>query len=289
VGKVVEEAGNLRGMWVVGNAKTNGSFSATVQLLTAIANFSDVCAYATDYPPAGHYTAADRITFTGTPPFKLALHSGGTVSASQDAEGNYTYLITSGNVPDSFTDATGAPGTFTCATSDMPDKPTPTPQYAATTNTWTFGCQTTWSDRIVDQNPAECALTGTLSTQSPNPPAQYTVVGDRVYYNWTCAVANAAVWCQTPWKFPTSSDIQTLVNHPSSAGFALITAWGYGGYAGYESASAGYYWSSTPHESMDERAYLLHYYAAGSTGPDRRLYYYNKTLGFQVRCVKSPQ
>jgi hypothetical protein len=71
------ENSNDQGAWVVGNAKqpenNSGSFSATVQLLTATANLAGVCAYASNYPPLGEYTAADIIKFTGTPIYKIVL------------------------------------------------------------------------------------------------------------------------------------------------------------------------------------------------------------------------
>jgi hypothetical protein len=109
VGKVKEEPGNDKGVWVVGNARTNGSFSATVQLLTAAADFSGACVYGSNYPPVGKYVSADKVTFTGTPPYDIVLNGGGSVSINGS-----DYPITPGVTIASFTDKTGAPGTFHC-------------------------------------------------------------------------------------------------------------------------------------------------------------------------------
>jgi hypothetical protein len=92
----------------VGNAKSNGIFSATVQLLTAVAFVTGACAYAVNYPPAAKYTAANKVEFTGTPPYHL------TFALSQPVDlpaGSITipaadYLV-------SFSDQTGAPGRIT--------------------------------------------------------------------------------------------------------------------------------------------------------------------------------
>jgi hypothetical protein len=72
-GKVVEAPGNDQGVWVVGNARTNSSFSATVQLVTTVTEIGGACAYASNYPPVGKYTAANKIAFTGTPEYKVIL------------------------------------------------------------------------------------------------------------------------------------------------------------------------------------------------------------------------
>jgi hypothetical protein len=110
VGKVIEETGNNQGVWVVGNARSAGSFSATVKLLTAAADFSGACVYGSNYPPVGKYTAADKITFTGTPPYDLVFSgSGGSLSINGS-----DYTIPSGVTIASFTDKTGAPGKLSC-------------------------------------------------------------------------------------------------------------------------------------------------------------------------------
>jgi uncharacterized protein (TIGR02145 family) len=106
---------NDQGVWVVGNARSAGSFSATVKLFTATAaaNFSGGCAYASNYPPVGEYTSnATVITFTGTSPYDVVLRNGsGTVSQSTNSS---DYTIPGGHTVASFTDKTGAPGIFKC-------------------------------------------------------------------------------------------------------------------------------------------------------------------------------
>jgi hypothetical protein len=115
VGKVEQISGNTKGAWVVGNARDEsnsaGSFSATVQLFADVADVSGACVYAINYPPVGRYTTPDQITFTGTPPFTLTLPSE-TVSILRDENNNYTYSVVANIRPDSFTDASGAPGIF---------------------------------------------------------------------------------------------------------------------------------------------------------------------------------
>jgi hypothetical protein len=113
-GKVIAAQGNNQGVWVVGNARQEGSFSATVKLLSTVTNIGGACAYASSYPPVGRYTSATKIAFTGTPPFELTFDSGDEPVTLQWKTPPYTYIYT---VPDettllSFTDKTGAPGKF---------------------------------------------------------------------------------------------------------------------------------------------------------------------------------
>jgi hypothetical protein len=115
VGKVVKESDNDKGVWVVGNAKTSGagSFSATVQLLTATATATGACVYASNYPPVGEYTSVTNISFTGTPPYEvvLKLDGGGTIIQSISSS---SYVMPAGYTVESFTDKTGAPGFINC-------------------------------------------------------------------------------------------------------------------------------------------------------------------------------
>jgi hypothetical protein len=111
VGEVIEESGNNQGVWVVGNARSAGSFSATVQLLTATA--TGACAYASNYPPVGEYTAASAISFIGTPMYEIVLKetfSGNTYTTYSKG----VYSIPEGSTFVSFTDATAAPGIIHC-------------------------------------------------------------------------------------------------------------------------------------------------------------------------------
>ena len=117
VGAVEQLSGNNKGVWVVGNARTsdNGSFSATVQLLTATATAAGACVYASNYPPVGEYTDVSAISFTGTPRYDIVLkETGGGAGTSTGYSYDGSYTIPDGYSIQSFTDATGAPGTFNC-------------------------------------------------------------------------------------------------------------------------------------------------------------------------------
>jgi hypothetical protein len=110
--------GNDRGAWVV--ADVSGAFSATVQLVATCRDArpcvpTGACVHAIDYPPVGKYTDTDKIKFTGTPPFYLEFDNDSPATVStKDAQGLYIYNLESKKLK-SFTDATGAPGTFLCA------------------------------------------------------------------------------------------------------------------------------------------------------------------------------
>jgi hypothetical protein len=107
VGELVEE--NIKGAWVVGDARSAGSFSATVQLLTATADLYGACAYASSYPPVGRHVSDTEIAFTGTPGYELKLlHTDG--STVETVESGSTFLLPCDYSMSSFTDATGAPG-----------------------------------------------------------------------------------------------------------------------------------------------------------------------------------
>jgi hypothetical protein len=110
-GTITKIPGNDKGVWIAGDARKNGSFSAKVELLTAVKNVAGACAYASNYPPVVDYVGPDWVTFTGTPPYDLVLDTGsGTVLVRAYND----YNVTSGHALKSFTDATGAPGTFAC-------------------------------------------------------------------------------------------------------------------------------------------------------------------------------
>jgi hypothetical protein len=113
-GKVMEVTGNTNGVWVVGNARTNSPFSATVQLLTAAtATFHGACVYAINYPPVGQYEAYNKIRFTGTPPFELKFE--GSSSVSIENKDSKPYTVSAGTLS-TFTDASKAPGLIKCKT-----------------------------------------------------------------------------------------------------------------------------------------------------------------------------
>jgi uncharacterized protein (TIGR02145 family) len=101
-GTVTKILNNDKGVWVEGNARTNDSFSAKVELLTEVKDLAGACAYASNYPPMG-YIATNVITFTGTAPYTVMLEG---VPEPQTAGSHY---IAPGAIA-SFTDKTGAPG-----------------------------------------------------------------------------------------------------------------------------------------------------------------------------------
>jgi hypothetical protein len=112
---VIQYDDNDKGVWVVGNARSAGSFSATVQLLTGTGGSQSrplhgACVYASNDPPVGEYTSATQFVFTGTPPYDIVLKNKDnakiyrTSGADFDIPGGYTFV--------SFTDATGAPGSI---------------------------------------------------------------------------------------------------------------------------------------------------------------------------------
>jgi uncharacterized protein (TIGR02145 family) len=114
---VVEEPGNHSGVWLVGNARSTGTFSATLQMVATCRDTrpcvpTGVCVYAINYPPVGRYTAYNQIHFTGTPPFYVTYNDGGaTVVQNGYAK---PFSTPAGKTIVSFTDASLAPGTFIC-------------------------------------------------------------------------------------------------------------------------------------------------------------------------------
>jgi uncharacterized protein (TIGR02145 family) len=102
-GTVTKIPGNDKGVWVAGDARTNDSFSATIQLFTEIKDVAGACAYASNYPPVGKYIGTNEIQFTGTAPYTVMLEG---VPEPQTAG---SYYIAPGTIA-SFTDKTGAPG-----------------------------------------------------------------------------------------------------------------------------------------------------------------------------------
>jgi hypothetical protein len=118
-GTVIKIPGNDKGVWIAGNARSTGSFSATVKLLTTVKNVGGACVYASNYPPVGKYTAADKIEFTGTPPYNIVLKNAGGSTETRTESSPYT--VPTGYTVQSFMDKTGAPGTFTCVPSTVYD------------------------------------------------------------------------------------------------------------------------------------------------------------------------
>jgi hypothetical protein len=115
MGKVITVSGNNDGVWVVGNARTNSSFSATIQLLTTITNVTGACAYASNYLPVGKHTSATNISFTGTPQYNIVIkkNNDGTMETRME---DSPFTVPEGYTVQSFTDKTGAPGMLVPAT-----------------------------------------------------------------------------------------------------------------------------------------------------------------------------
>jgi hypothetical protein len=112
-GKVIEISGNNKGVWVVGNARTNGSFSATVKLLyDAATSVAGACAYASNYPPVGKYISGIELSFTGTPPYEIVLKDSNSGTITR--ESGSPFSVPASYTVQSFSDKTGAPGTFLC-------------------------------------------------------------------------------------------------------------------------------------------------------------------------------
>jgi uncharacterized protein (TIGR02145 family) len=109
-GTVTKIPNNDKGVWVAGNARTQGSFSATVQLVTTVTEIAGACAYASNYPPVGEYTATDKIEFTGTPMYEISLTNSGGETTTVESGG--TFLLPCDYTLTSFIDATGVPGTM---------------------------------------------------------------------------------------------------------------------------------------------------------------------------------
>jgi uncharacterized protein (TIGR02145 family) len=111
-GTVTEIPGNDKGVWVIGNARTTGHFSATVQLYTATVDIAGACAYASNYPPVGEYISDTKISFTGTPMYEIVLKNGSSATSTWYSTGQFT--VPPGYTVQSFSDKTGAPGIMNC-------------------------------------------------------------------------------------------------------------------------------------------------------------------------------
>jgi uncharacterized protein (TIGR02145 family) len=144
VGKVVEISGNTDGIWVVGNARSAGSFSATVQLLTSTANIAGACVYASNYPPVGDYATASTIKFTGTPPYKIVTKDNGGNTHTWNSDSPFP--MPSSHTVESFTDKTGAPGILKCVSATVYDLKVSATEFCSGT-TVTFALSNTVSGR----------------------------------------------------------------------------------------------------------------------------------------------
>jgi hypothetical protein len=111
---VIKIDGNDNGVQVVGNARTSGTFSATVHLLTATADLHGLCIYAINYPPAVEFVDNEHAKFRGTPPFMLTYDDGTQDILTQTQAQNIVALTTDKTLA-SFTDASLAPVKYLCA------------------------------------------------------------------------------------------------------------------------------------------------------------------------------
>jgi hypothetical protein len=233
LGKVVQVPNNNKGVWVIGNARTNGSFSATVQLLTAEKEVAGACAYASNYPPVGDYTATDRIAFTGTAPYELVLlrNGGGTITQTVYSP----YIPACDYTVQSFTDKTGAPGIVKC----VPGAEGQAPHAAC-------GCASGLSDcdgtcRVPCW--LSCGITG-IST-----------VSYEGYTNWNSANG----FCQNKgsgWRLPSREELLCMCSKKSSLP---------GGYVG------GNYWSSSANGSTGEWYFYVDFSNGGNCASQTNL------------------
>jgi hypothetical protein len=209
-GTVTKVQGNDKGVWVIGDARSAGNFSATVKLHTATADLYGICAYASNYPPVGEYTEANKIKFTGTPPYNLVLGNAGSGTHTYSINDNY-YNLYEGETLQSFTDKTGAPGSVTVVLYAIPPS-------AVSAATWSFGPQT-WSDRI-QVAPSNCSLVPALSASSLT--SEYINHSGVYYYNWHCVANNQAAFCPFPWHVPTISDFNLLATYTTRGNIVAI-------------------------------------------------------------------
>jgi uncharacterized protein (TIGR02145 family) len=283
VGKVeVAPNNNDKGVWVVGNARTLSSFSATVVLpFNAATDLKGACAYASNYPPFGDWNSeGTQVTLTGTAPY--VLHLEGLTEKDLVIYDN-VYTLSSGYTLASFTDATGAPG----MTSE-----------GSGTQTWTCGTQI-WSGPV-KKNIEGISATTDLGSDNPPATCMYRsadiVSGSGYLYNWICVQNNATTkLCESPWEVPTMTDFINLDLYLGGSGDDQFgangddryngTAWGgvAGGGAMGENfvGSIGAFWSSNEIDNNVGRALL--YAQDYVTFDDNSC---AKRIGMQVRCIK---
>jgi hypothetical protein len=220
--------GNDKGAWVIGNARTNGSFSATVQLLTAEQDVAGACAYASNYPPMGEYVSGTKIVFTGSPPYNLVLQdgNGGTVTQTVYSP----YIPACDYILQSFTDATtGAPGIVDISPGGEGCPPTPS------------GC----ADGLVDCHGICMSVCSNFTycdgfTQVSEVPFEGQVPWIKA--EALCAAKNSQTG-GSPWRLPTPSELLCMCNNK---------IWLPGNYA------TVYYWTDEPY--CDNNHYLISFY-----------------------------
>jgi hypothetical protein len=272
-GTVSKVQGNDKGVWVIGNARSAGSFSATVQLRSTIVDVAGACAYASNYPPVGEYTATNKIEFTGTPPYNLVLAAEcGAQSYTYSTHDSY-YKLHNGETLLSFTDKTGASGRLL----EMPYAP---PPFAISASTYSLGSQI-WSDRVY-ANTVPCELKSTTLTKLSTP--QYIIRTEGTYYNWYCIDASAHILCPSPWRVPTEEDLLAL--RDAVAATTTRTTLGTGG-----RIASGYTTISNENDMALIQARCYSTYTAGKilllgVSSSYSNLYWGPDNGTIVRCVR---
>jgi hypothetical protein len=151
--------------------------------------------------------------------------------------------------------------------------------YDPFTDTWTCGSQT-WSGLL--RNAAGCTSMSALSTSNP-PPAQYKDNGTTYgyYYNWTCVNDYATTLCPSPWRVPTLTDFNTLVNCTTYD--IIIQAWKLPGYADAgrvnHAGSAAWFWAITSVNAAN--AVDLNIFNGTATVGQGE-----KRFGYNAKCVR---
>jgi hypothetical protein len=264
-GTVEKISGNDTGVRLIGNARSAGSFSATVQLLTSQLDVAGACAYASNYPPVGEYTEANKIKFTGTPPYDLVLTSAESGTYTYSINDSY-YHLHEGETLQSFTDKTGAPGRIQSIYAYPPT--------AASAATWSYGNRT-WSD-VVNSPPSACTQGYSPSTTT-NP--LYVVNNNLHYFNWFCVNTAASQLCPYPWRVANYDDFVSLIQ--STTGSSLKQAWPERGFVRdtyYEQSSILYGYTNA---AGDACAYQIDSGTFHTSRCHPSLYY-----ALPVRCVR---
>jgi hypothetical protein len=214
-GAVEKISGNDTGVRLIGNARSAGSFSATVQVLTSQLDVAGACAYASNHPPVGEYIDASHISFTGTSMYKIVLKKtdgGGTLVDLSDG----SYTLRPGYIVQSFTDATGAPGVMKCI---IPDNPTGTSNSRCGAGEITISALSASTNTVIDWYDAATdgtVLSGGSATDTFTP----SIISSTTYYAQARDKLNKCVSVSRTPVVATVNVIPTLV---LSSGTATIS------------------------------------------------------------------
>jgi uncharacterized protein (TIGR02145 family) len=208
-----------------------------------------------------------------------------TISGKPSAAGTFNYTVT----------LIGNCGTIQAMGTIIVDATTP--QYAASTQTWSFSsCATpqTWSAPIKIPACSGTAFTNSYDVAYCRDADGYANTG--YFYNWAYVKNNASLLCNGNWRIPTLKDFIDLdvclggtgENGQAVDGGARYNgdAWGgtYGGHAGDDiiahQGEMGFYWSSEVRSSVS--VYRLYYHQTKVDVQTSGYAFY----GFPVRCVR---